>query len=91
MDVGVDEARHGREAAAVDLGGAPISLVRADDAVAGDGDVTGFDLARGEVEDTDVFYDEVGWRLTTRLLDDVGEFRLGELVPHHYEIGLGTF
>ena len=39
MDVAVDEARHGDEAAPVDLGGASIGLVRADDAVAADGDV----------------------------------------------------
>ena len=56
--------------------------MRADDAVAGDGDVAGFDLARGEVEDADVFYDEVSRCVAARLLDDVGEAGFGEEFTH---------
>ena len=86
MDVGVDEARHGREPAPVDLGGAPISLVGADDAVAGDRDIPGPDFARGEVEDADVLDDKVGWRLPARSFDDVGEAGFGEEGSHREEI-----
>ena len=88
MDVGVDEARHGDEPAPVDLGGALISLVGADDAVAGDGDVAHANLARGEVENADFLDHEVGRRLAACLLDDVGELAFRKELTHPNQIGL---
>ena len=82
----VDEARHGDEPAAVDLGGALVGLVRADDAVAGDGDVTHRHVARGQVEDADRLDHQIGRRLAARLIDDVGETRYAEGVSHQKEI-----
>ena len=69
---------------AVDLGGAGIGLVGADDAVARDGDVAHRHLARGEVENADRLDDQVGRALAAGLVDDVGDAGFGEGVPHGF-------
>src|SRR5882724_279280 len=86
MDMAVDEARHGNEATPVDLGSARIGLSRADDAIAGDGDVAGRDLARREVENADRLDDQVRRDLAARLVDDVGEAGFGQRLSHEEEI-----
>ena len=86
MDVAVDEARHGDEPAPVDLRGAVVGLVRADDAVAGDGDVAHRHVARGQVEDADRLDHQIGRRLAARLVDDVGKTRYAEGLSHQEEI-----
>ena len=76
VEMGVDEAGHGEEAAAVDLARALIGRVGADDAIARDGDVGHRHAAIDDVEQADIPDDQIGGRGAPALVDGARRERL---------------
>ncbi len=73
VEVRVDEAGHAGEATPVDLALTLVARMRADDAIADDGDVGAGHLAGDDVEEIDVADHEIGGLATGACRDGAGE------------------
>ncbi len=73
VEVGVNEAGHGEQPGAVDLAGARIGLIGADDAVAADGDVGDRHAAIDDIEQADILDDQIGGHGAPALVDGTRE------------------